>query len=417
MKEIKVAEVYDVTQISKGNDKAWILLQREIEKLRAAGCTDDIMLDFDSIELFEPWLNMEFCKILQDDSIHLKIYNSDTLKATLDIKCLSLNSKEGRIHNVTAEYITYEKDNMPEGIKEKKENMMKAMLEKGVHETEDGYLLMLNDVIDQVGSRETVSAIKTLIYEHLDNNRSKKFVIDTEYMFIQKNILKVMAEMVKDLGESGMFVEIKSDDDETSAIISSYLELDFRTKLSQEEKVKIIKEQLKLGTVGLLGRYKQSRSKDELGRMGKGEVVTNRPAIYLGVGKKKSNESYVMKIREYSASPDKFCTKLDYSLDADGGELEELESSIIYINLDNIGFSRFFVGEMCHFSLPVQTSNYGCKSTYYIEEADGETKIMTKRVTVPEYMKMVLDDFNVEYNREVLDGCIDETRKRLSFNN
>ena len=79
MKEVIVSDIYNVTQISKSNDSAWIEIQKAIEHIEG-----DVLLDFDEINLIDPFNNDQFMKMMANPRIHIRIYDEE-LAATLKI--------------------------------------------------------------------------------------------------------------------------------------------------------------------------------------------------------------------------------------------------------------------------------------------------------------------------------------------
>ena len=94
MKTILVSEIYDVTQISKSNDTPWKLMKQLMEKE-----DQDVMFDFDGIELKEPWNNLEFKKLIADERVHIKVYGSEDVANSIKILCMSLKTDTERIIN------------------------------------------------------------------------------------------------------------------------------------------------------------------------------------------------------------------------------------------------------------------------------------------------------------------------------
>ena len=53
---------------------------------------------------------------------------------------------------------------------------------------------------------------------------------------------------------------------------------------------------------------------------------------------------------------------------------------------------------------------------YHMElnQETGEPKVVGKRYTIPERVKAVFDDFEVDYDREALERYIEETKRILN---
>lgn len=403
MREVLANSIYSATQISKNNDDAWKMLQDYMEQV---GKEEHILFDFKGVYLSEPWKNLEFRKFIKDARVHIRVYDNDEVIDSLKLLCMTLKTDENKVEKgaIKVVYTTKKVD--------KSELEFKERLKSNIVENENGVTLVLSKVVSQVGSYSTLDTIRTVVDEYYakDENKEKKFVIYTGRMFIQDNILKAFAELVMDYTADGYYVDVVSGNSNSDKVIRTYICLDGALKIGEQAKIRLIKENVQPGTVGFLAKYKETHAKDKFGRIGNGVVAISRPAIYLGMTQTSDN-TIVIKFREFNGNT--FDTRVNYCNERNGeAELYELKSKTVTLEVDKIGFMSMFIGTHYHFNLPIQETEKGTRTLYVPSEDGGLT---TKKFTIPEFCKEVLDDFRVPYNKKVLDESIAETRRILKL--
>lgn len=173
--------------------------------------------------------------------------------------------------------------------------------------------------------------------------------------------------------------------------------INYSKEFSTEEKIMMWRE-LPDGEVGFLSRYKNSRTLDETGRRGAGEVVESSVAIYRGV----VGDEIVMEV----VSNDYLYTKEEWYVDNNGEDFPGLVTNIIKIESSDVGLLGDFLGERCQFLSPVQEED-----SQYIDSILVENGSVTGiKVLLPVYVKNVLDESELEYNREGLIEAIQESK-------
>lgn len=390
MRTVVVSEVYNVTQISKTNSDAWERLNRVMD-----GVEEDVMFDFKDINLEEPWSNEAFKKFIGNEHVHMKVYSSEKIKDTIELACKIGNLKTGRVLNED-EIIEVEP------VKDRKQDRLVQNIKNNMSIVKDTAMLYIPDVVSQITNHSTVSAIETAILEFYESTRVKRFGIDTEMMFIQINIIEMLASMIGKLRSKGIEVVIMSKDTDVAGKINMYQCFDGAKKLTPKDRVRIFKETLQLNTVGMLSKFKDTRRVDEFGRKGDGKPIMCRVAIYKGI------KNGQVQLTTFNGRY--FYTKLHYSLDNDGEELESLVSEDVSIPIDQIGLCNKFTGSLYHFNLPIQYS----KDDYiesYRETDDGE--IRQVKLTLPQHIKAVLECFGVTYNGASLINAMSKTKDFL----
>mgnify|MGYP000844788877 FL=1 len=390
MKTIKVSDIYNVTQISKTNSDAWERLYKLMENE-----TEDVLFDFKDINLEEPWNNEAFKKFIGNERVHMKIYSSEKIKDTIELACKLGNLKTGRVINED-EIVEVEP------VKDLKQEKLIQNIVNNISIVEDTGMLYMPDVASQITNHSTVTALEKAIVGFAETTHIKKLAIDTETMFIQVNIIELLANMIGKLKSQGIDVIIMSRDPDISGKINMYRCFSGSRKLTPRERIKIFKETLQPNTVGMLSKFKDTRRVDEFGRKGDGKPIMCRVAIYKGI--KNGQVHFITFNGKY------FFTKLHYSLDHDGEELKNLVTEHYSMPVEQVGLTDKFTGLLYHFNLPIQYS----KDDYiqsYCEDEDGV--IRQVQLTLPQYIKMVLDSFGVMYNGASLIYAITKTRDFL----
>lgn len=399
MYTINVGKKFGYTQISKNNNKAYECLLDEINSVDE---NELIMLDFDSVDLKEPWLNDSFKKLLSIERVHMKIYCNEELKNTIELLCKIGNLKTGRIIN---EDIYVEDESME--IVEEKPSALSIKLYNGFEIEDDVAILEIYNIISQIGSEDTVKALKYAIQKINKDKDINKFVIKTADIFIQVSMINILSIVLYEFDKNGIDVVILSDDIDTSNKFGMYRIMNGRKEISSIDKIKIFENNVNINTVGMLSKFKATRRKDEFGRCGDGKPISCRPAIFKGMFKK--NDKYYLKFREYYT--DSFITRIEYASEHDNENIDELPYKNTVIEIDELGFSDRFIGSLYHFNLPIQFSKDGYIDSYYLNE-DGNMKRVKK--TLPNRIMEVLNDYGIEYDKMSLIFSIGESEKYLS---
>ena len=95
----------------------------------------------------------------------------------------------------------------------------------------------------------------------------------------------------------------------------------------------------------------------------------------------------------------------------DNGEiLRKPEVYDVAIPIEDIGLYDKYLGALYHFNKPIQYEPSDSITTYKINDEGG---VITRKATLPEYIKLVLDDFNVRHDGEELLKAIAETNRQL----
>ena len=401
MREIIVQDVYNVTQISSSNNEAWERLLRIVNE-----SDDDVMLDFRGIQLIEPWNNLLFRKLMSKNNVYMRLYMSEREKKVLDLLCKisKEDMPEGHIINVEDDEIIV--DVKQEVVPDKTFELIKGrVLEcvKIIKCKPTKVVFEMYKAVDQLGSIKTIKAIEEVVKQLNGEKGIKNFEIDAEGLFIQINIIEYLARVIGQMKKEGIELSLLTSDDDVMAKISLYQQFANTRSLSARERIKIFKETVKPLTVGLLSRFRNTRRMDAFGRKGDGIPIECRVAIFRKIDKEGN-------VYFWTFNGNTFCTRLHYSMDNDGEILRKPEVYDVAVPIEDIGLYDKYLGALYHFNKPIQYEPSDSITTYKINDEGG---VITRKVTLPEYIKLVLDDFNVRHDGEELLKAIAETNRQL----
>lgn len=401
MKNVMVKEIYSVDTISKGNYKAWLRLLDYVEKDESG---EDILFDFKSIEVVQPWATPEFKMLMQNERVYIKLWCNETTVNSINIMC-RLNGLSG--NRAINENIEPEKQLTKE---EQQITKMSEELQSFIEDTSDNSaVLNIYKRFDQIGVPITVMYIAEALRKFKDRTGKTDLTLDAKSITIQTSVIENITNLIPDLKEDGINLTIKSNDKTVMNKIGMYRTLANNKEYSIDDKIRLIKSTLRPGKVGMLIKYKNSKATDEFGRKGNGTPVSCRVAIYKGM-KKIDNEICVV-FTTYNGNT--FYTQVHWNLEHDNNSLDKLESDTVKIPVNQFGMYKDFLGSLYHFITPVQKHAEDSMVMYGI---DSDGRVTHTKMTIPERIQAVLDDWEIEYDSDSIRDYIEETRKILAEN-
>lgn len=388
MKEVIVSDIYNVTQISKSNDSAWIEIQKAIEHIEG-----DVLLDFDEVNLIDPFNNDQFMKMMANPRIHIRIYDEE-LAATLKIALRLGGIEEGN----KIDLVEFEDDYDAKAEERNKEVKLLADRISSVAEESNNVLTInLGNTIEQVSSSKTLDALEKLIRDTVELNESIGTVeINLTDVVVQRNVLEDLAKFQNRLEGTDILVSFQSEDlDMINKINIASLNIELTT----QERIDIIKGCLDEDGIVIVQKFKRRGKNEDICETYNADPLIGRVAIYRGIV---DNEIVLDTFNN-----DYFFTKLDYSLDRDGESHPGLRVDKWRISVDKTGVYDHFLGSRHHISAPVKLADDS--DLKVINKVVGDS-ITSYEVTLPEFIKIVLDDFGVDYNQQSLQKYIEESR-------
>lgn len=402
--EYKVAEQLGISIIS--DDKVWARICKIVDELKEQG-NDSIVLDFEDVQLMNPWNMQSYINLLGREWVSLVVYTQGEVVKYSDIICNLMMKSKGRVKNIDII--------VPVG-KSKAQKDFEAkvkLLENHFNKVGNKYVLCVSDAVAYLSNKVTAEALIHIINEKVHD--CDAFKIDLTNVSVANDVIKYISDKFIELTCNGVILDVTADENnqELIGMIDTFRAVGIGHR-TDDDRAKIIDNELKIGTVGLLAKYKRTRGKDLLGRMGNGEVKSSVVAIYRGRDKNMAHfDTYTAKV---------FVTAEHYALTNDGEEMEEMPCTKVDVPISELGLFDIMVGSGFHFSMPVQTSDKKMYIAHYIEdeedefgEIQGVEKI--KKFTLPAYIKYVLDSRRIGYDVLQLQYAISETNLLLGNNN
>lgn len=390
--EIKIRDILgDITTINNSNSHRY----KEIKQVLDGVGDEKVILDFRYIELNKPEVNQDFIDIVNDERVSIRLHNdADLYKTIMFMLILSNIDTEGKVENII-HTIEAPRDRW-DIEKERIFNFINKtyVLEDGIGK------IKLCDEISVINRNTYVEGIRDVIEAH--KNETNKFELHTYGMEIVKIQLDSISSLIVELLSNGIELQVLTSDDEVEKIVKTYLNLGKNKNLSIEDKIKLLDDIIPLKTAGMLTTYVKSGKKDIFGRSGNAEVATTLPAIYLGHD---GEFAYFDVFRERT-----FSRRLEYELRHDGEEHPGLLHQEKKVKLKELGICASCIGSRNHFNMPLQFDKQGMQKVY-VDSADEDLKVI--EVSFPQYMKMVLDDWDIDYNVTEMFSSIKVTKDKL----
>ena len=394
----KLKELYNVDTISQ--DKGWKKVGIAIEEIQK-GTDDDIMIDFSSTNVVDPWQSIEFNKLLKNNKLHMMFVNNEQLVNKIKMMCIIYGISTDRVENIVVE-IPKEKT-----VEEKKIEQLGKSLIQYFKDNGHGVLVFnVSDRYDQLQSTNTINYIDFAIRELNRTTGAASFIIVLNRITVLSNVIGAFAKLIVGYKEIGVTLKIDTDNNDLAKELGLFIHLATNDRYTNSERVKAFNE-LKPNTPGILIRYKKSKATDDFGRQGKGEIVSSRIAIFKGINNNVNGDMAVIN----TFNNNYFYTKQHWMIEHDNEEPTSLHEEEIEIPMEEIGLCDEFLGSRYHFIMPVQRSID--ESKVVIVDIDENGKNIKRICTIPERMKIVFDDWGIEYDKDAIEKAINDTTTQL----
>lgn len=253
-----------------------------------------------------------------------------------------------------------------------------------------GIISYLSDAVADFKEKDNIDTIV------LDMRRTDN---EAEYLTVFDAGIIKFVDCGKKCVELGIKVEIVWDDKRVSDY-TERMSIGNTKGMPAEDKIKIIKDHIEEGTPIIYSEFGKGKS-DDLGRKNCGVASVIMIGIYRGIANGK------VKVQLFRES--ELCTYLEYQIEHNGEVHNELKSVIREIDVESLGFKDYFIGT--HFNMEILRQDGVDDCTAYILD-DGNFRIANTLIC--EYVKEILDDYNIDYNKKVLDRLIEEDAVRMA---
>lgn len=397
-------ELINTTIMNKDGAKCRELHDRVIGMLDAE--PGNVQLDFRGVQLNGVEGDDFFRQLVINNRVFMKFYTNKELVNVCKILCsLETDSQfivDGVPRIVNEDIMIAGREN-PDAVKRR--NMVgkvKSSLPKEGAANYDpkAVTIKVNPIVNgNLVHEYACEAIFEVVRELCEKREAgTKIVLDLHNTAVGENIMKEIAGQIRDLREKGHDVSIVGDKN-TVSVINPFIVIG-QQEMTLKDRAKIVKEHMPNRIVGVLSKFRVSRSTNITKRLQEPPLMS-RVAIYLGM------EGRTLRFVTFKL--DTFMTKADYYYSNDE-ILEQLESEVIDVDLGDIGIMQYSIGRKWHFNMPYQITQES-KFTTWVDGPDGRKT--RKEVLMPVYIKKVLDDFGIGYNFEELMKAIHETREYL----
>lgn len=388
---IKFKDLYDVDTVMPSNDECWKEMDSSLD------VNASVVIDCRGINISKPWRNEEFKKFIRRHSnVVFRIYNDDKLCDSINVMC----SLAGLSERALSEKLWVSEKKIDPSIIEFN-NDVKEVTGLINYEGKIG-VLPVSAYVGSVGSRETLKVIKEAVRKFIEDNNPEEFTIDAGSLSITPYLIDGIIAMIAELNCGNTNVKFSSVDKELCETIEMKKTFRKVSDVNDEERYKVFSS-LGKDFPCMLIRYKDSRGRDEFGRLGRGEIISCRAAIIRNVTTNK------VSVDTYDG--DKFLSYEHWVIENDGYAPDNLDSIHVDINLSDVGFGDKFLGEKYHIIRAVQDNP---EDMYTIYEADGKGNAVCRDVCIPERMKVVFDSWDIKYNKDEIDRCIEESINNIS---
>lgn len=385
MIEKTLREIYPIDTISQ--DKSW---QKIYECLKDT--TEEIKIRFQDNTIVDPWRMEYFQKLVRLPNLHFAFINSEQLVNRLKIMFIMEDLDVSRIENIE---VAVPHVKTPEELRLEKlgTNVFNNF------KVDNGCAsLDLENMYSQLGSPNTFDYVKFAVDKMIDEQGIKEFYLNIGGISAVNRVLELFAEMQIDYKRNGVNIDINITDEENLKNFGLFSHQIRNARYTPELRAKYIIKFLKkhVNMPGMLIQYKKSRALDEFGRQGKGEKIMSRIAIIRGIS------GGTVRIETFNNNY--FYTHQHWMVTHDNQVPTELKTDIKDVKIDELGFCNEFLGSRFHFMEAIQRDKAESTKVIYSITDDGTN--LSKLCTIPERMKIVFDDWGIQYDKDMLDRAI-----------
>lgn len=400
-----IREIYNVDIISQ--DKGWKKINNAVEEIG-----EEVEIDFKGVKVITPWECDTFKQIIKNNNVHMKFTNEPDLVNRIRMMCLLEGSNEQRITNIEVE-IPKEKSQ-----EEKKIEMYGKGLIPCFHnnialqfDCDESWMVMnVKTKYSQLHNSTSLGYIEYAINYLVKYKEKDKFILDIQGISILDDVLETLAEIIVRMESNGITLLAWTDNEDVKKTLQLSLHKVTNRIYTPKEKYKALIKNIKPNTAGMLIKYKKSRAVDTFGRFGKGEVISSKIAIFRGLKKSETGGTPLFIVETFNSHT--FYTQQHWIAQHDNEMLDKLDSETVEITMNELGFGDLFLGTSYHFIEPIQQDKK--ESDYIVIDLDENGKNIKKLCTIPERMKLVFDDWGINYNKDKLDEAIKKTQEKLN---
>lgn len=392
MVELVLSDLFPISTIDDSNAFRLDEIKRMIDE---AG-DQDVHIDLKYLDI--KCTNGSFTDIIVSKRTSFTVYNNDELYnniKTLMTICGKPDSMVEHKKNVVTVVQDKERDKI-NACKERYKGIIKDNGNKTAY-------IRISDLYSVINGRYYLTALKEVLAEYKDYKSVK-----VDFSGVSLDNVTLTQYLVDDFLELGNIDFMTTDkvafDTFKTAMMVRNSKVD-----TPSAKAKYLDENFGNRAACLLGTYRSRNTSethnDAFGRPGDGVPTKLLPALYLG------NDGVNARFQVFSK--DTFMRRDDYSLEHDFENHPGLNSKEQKVPLETLGIGAVCIGTRNFVNMPVQTNEDGTMRANIVD-LDGSSTY--KKMLFPQYMKLVFDEFNIEYNTSLLMKAIGFSKERCKEN-
>lgn len=435
MRTLKLKDFVKFTTISQNS--SWEVVYNVVKE--NVHENEEVEIDMTGIQIHKPCStsNTFFDKLLEMSNIHFALTSTDKeyleqIQKSVEMKCILDKYKRNRVRVTAIE--------VPKKLSKEEMAIEKMAMTLLPMFNTDGDTVMFKYPYSNITGSTSINAISKDIFKiHGDTGKSK-FLIDVSNVNIMANAIEAMAKNIVELDKAGIELSFDITNEEYISKLKLFIHSMVNAQKTITDRVQDICN-IKVGTAGILIKYKHSNATDDFGRHGKGQAMYSKIAVFRGIsefhGSSRTSEkleptlvggvlrdkngievplgALTVEFDVYSDSTfltmEGWLSEFDGEMKLNGKDVNELPHERVRCNIDELGLFSEFLGSCYHFLRPVQRSEGESRVTI-VGINDGGYNIK-KKLTLPERIKAVFDSWGVEYNKEELNKDIAEVAMTL----
>lgn len=389
MEIFKVKEHFDISHLHFLDGKYW---KRLHDILVESYPTEDVLIDFKGIQLISAWESEYFVNMVRHENFYFKVYFNSALVEAVDLLCKSNVPvlKTGRVEN----YQPTQKIEKPNFLVSPTEV---TAVEGGIT-SEDGEM-RVRYIYSAIERKESVLALKQAINNKY--NGESKVVINLEKIIVQKTMIKelyaITVELESELGVPVTCINmVRQKDFDMCVKFGPNIDMN---KISLDDRIAILGKNLPKGAVVILVKYKDKRGAKDAFNVAR---QWSRYARFDGIVNGKAKFT--------TFRQDSFHTQ--YHLKQEQLNYSKVDSVVVYTPVDKLGFWDFFLGEDYHVNYAVQFEKSKAHGEWYL---DCDNDPCYQKFAIPDYIELVMEEYELPYNREHLQDCRENTYRFLNI--
>lgn len=383
-------------------DKTWALLISRLDET-ISDTSEQFMLDFTGVSVSSATDSPNFKVLLRKPNIRMHFVNQEEMLHSIKMLCiLESIPYENRFENTNTPKVV-EKTAAELKIERNGENLLTKFEVDDANKTAT---FVVFNTFRQFYNNDTCVYISYAIDKLMERGVTK-VLIDLKGVATNTIVLTEFCNMCHRFKDKGVELVFDVDDENTAKDFKLCMYKSQKEAITPKIRAKTINDFYKKygDTAGLLIKYEKSRTTDEFGRFGKGQVASCKVSVFRGL---KLLENRCFAVFE-SFKVSSFLTIAQYYSLYDGAVPNKIPSEMVCINILDLGFLDSFLGPQYHFILPVQRSSSETKRIPIDFNERGNN--ITKECTLPERIKYVFRDFGISCNEDLLNKAIEESER------